>query len=351
MKRKTWIYSLIAVAVFAGASFTVTVIKIPFTANKEFKVDVAFAGIKPVMAAQTTWAGVRSTATFMRNTARGVDTLITSLNSSGVLNQSGTVGPFTSGNNRFRLTTGAAVANDATGATPTYAKLFQVCVGSSLAMELYLTSASDPAANNGAVIVWQPKLFDSSLSSSANLKCSFGTGASLGASANGKKAMVCSWNTATTFDGATTGPIVGRIMAVDDTAANQILMMGVANLNGSLACTGTNDQYTLAYIADKTSPHNTTAKWGWNDIGSYSAANFDRWCAVASSNTTNAGAFNTTASGYFVGDGYTDGTLPSGFPTVTAVSTLIANEATTMNSLPGAAIAFPSGGTAPACPF
>ncbi len=345
-------YIVVATAVFLAASFTVTVIKKPFTWQKEVSLNMEFAGLKPIMGASSTWAGVRGTATFIRGVARGVDTLIASLNSSGIMNLT-TYPSTTSGTNKFRLTTNALnITNDATATNPAYSRNFQICVGSLLAMEVYLNSAANPTGA-GVVIVWQPKLFDSTLSSSANIQCSFGTIAGLGTSANGKTGMVCKWNTATPFDGATTGPIQGRIMAFDDTTNGQINVIGLAALNGTLACTGANDQYTLGYIANKASPYNTTAKWGWNDTP-YASGNFIRWCAVLDSNTTNAGIFSTSASttGYWVNDGVSNANIPSGYPTGAAVDTLITNEAPSAGALPGAAINFPSTGTAaPACPF
>lgn len=351
MKKKI-IFGIVAVVLFSATSFTVSVVK----KSDVFPgaVHIQLAGMSPTIGASTNWAGVRGSATFIRSVARGIDSLITSLNSSGILSQSGTVGPFTSGTSKFRLTTNStATANDATGATPTYTKLFQICTNGSLALELYLTSASAPASNGGAVVVWQPKLFDSTLASSANIKCSFGTVAGLGASANGKNGMVCTWYSSTPFDGAATGIDRARILAFDDTTNNQIKMVGLAQINADLACPTTNDQYTLAYIASKTSPYNTTAKWGWNNTGSYSAANFATFCA-GSTNTTNAGIFNINVTGYFVNDGVTDATVPSGYPTPSSVDTLIANEASVgaSGTLPAALINFPSTSTTTAsCPF
>ncbi len=359
MKKSTKRIVLVVsvVGTFFAVSFTASVLVKPFYGKTEVNVRMDFAGTQPAMAAASTWAGVRGVATFIRNVARGVDGLVTSLNSSGVLSQTSDVGPFTSGNNRFRIQTGTyAHLNRATGATPNYTKRFQVCVGNSLALELYLSSATDPATNNGALVVWQPKLFDSSLSSSANLECSFGIVASQGASANGKKGMNCIWNTPAPFDGAANGVTRGRILAVDDTSADQVLVLGLGGLNIATYCGAQNDLYTLAFIASKASPYNTTAKWGYNEdnIG-LNGTNFSQLCAGGTTHTTDAGIFNASASGYFVNDGYTSSNnVPSGYPSVASVDTLISNSVPPflVGTLPGANITFPSTGSAtPACPF
>ncbi|MBI3395230.1 MAG: hypothetical protein HY042_05300 [Spirochaetia bacterium] len=353
--KKLFVWSFGAVAVFLSASLTVSVLKKPYSLENEMLVKVDLAGMKPVIAASSAWGGVRGSATFMRSVARSIDSLLSTLNSSGILAQSN-AGPFTSGTSTFKISTGSYTPgqNEATGAAaPTYTKMFQICTNSSVSLQMFFNSATNPESNGGAVVIWKPQAFDSTLSSSANIKCSFGTGATgganyVGTSAAGKKTMVCSWTTATPFDNANGGVITDAVLkAYDDTSGGQIGFLGFVKTKADF-CNGTTgfgtdgtstDVYNLAYLASKTSPYNTTAKFGaLSAATAVSTANFASACTQT--NPLNAGLFNTSVSGYFVSDG--NASAPTGYPTVSSVDTVITNELVGM-ATPGGAISFQAG--------
>lgn len=329
-KRKL-LFGIIALALLFGASLSTHYRKQWIGLQYGLVPRMELGTTAPVMAAGSHWDGVRGIATFVRNVIRGIDGLLASLSSGGVLlGSSSTPITGTSGSFRWQFKgSGAATSNsnEVTG-SPTYSKSFEICSGSTRVFQMLFDDANSPSTGNGLVVVWQPKAFTSTLLSSALIKCSLGT-------SSGNKTMICSWGNGP-FD-LSSGPDNVRIRVHEDTANGEIAFVGMARLKtANKFCTAGgwtgNDFYSLAFISKSTSPFNTIARFGLANGASFDSTKAMQICQPSSpvnysNNPYNSAQFNveTNNSGttYFVADSIGTTTDTTGYPTQARLTTLI----------------------------
>lgn len=332
--KQGFFFGIVAITIVFGASISVVFRKQWVGLQYGLVPRIELGTTAPVMAAGSNWDGVRGVATFVRNVIRGIDGLLASLSSGGVLlGSSSTPITGTSGSFRWQFKgSGAATSNsnEVTGTSPTYAKSFEICSGSTRVFQMLFDDANSPSTGNGLVVVWQPKAFTSTLLSSALLKCSLGT-------SSGNKTMVCSWGNGP-FD-SSSGPNNARIRVHEDTTNGEIAFVGMARLqSGNKICTNAgwsgNDYYSLAFLSKSASPYNTLARFGVANTDGFSSSTAMQVCVPTSGTDQyvdhgyNSAQFNvqTNNSGttYFVADSIGTTTDTTGYPTQARLTTLIA---------------------------
>ncbi len=301
-------YILISLALFFLVSidwaWKETISKYSLRSNKHFEFQVQLGSVKPVFAASSNWDGVRDVAKFTKDIVKGIDTLLSQLATSAVLNQTTTV-TSVNGNYTLRYTPNfnSSVTSTALG-SKTYKSSFEIWLGSgssaTKALELYFDSSTDKSVGSGVLAIWQPNRFDTTLNSAnRQIEC-----AMTGGSTNGT--MICSWNGPIEASG---GIQAGRIKVTASASAGTISYKALATPVTTTTCTGGNsDYYAIAFITKNVTPFYSTAKYGFND-----GAIASTLCATANSN--NNAYFNITSnptatgsSKYFVTDGVTSDT-------------------------------------------
>lgn len=309
---RTTIRILLLILTFLGFSVAVT----EYRRDRVADIAIQFGGIQPAEASSGQWDGVRALAKFVRDTIRGIDTILGALNSSGLLAGGSTVSG-TSGTYRWKYTaSGAALSfptnNEVLGSAPSYSKSFEMCVGSTRVLQMGFDNATSPSTGNGLIVVWQPNKFDSTLvQNTAKIQCS------LGVSTN--RTMVCTW-TGGPFESNPGIVEMGRVRVVDDTSNAEVSFIALARTAASTnfcAPAGGNDFYALTFRQKTASPNNARGRYGAIDTGtSTTSTTSAQLCGTTNAN--NDGLFTVSGSGAaFVTDG--SGADVAGYPTMASL--------------------------------
>ncbi len=324
------VFALVYFGISIDPKFLVVDKKYSLDNSKEIKLSFSLEGIKPVLAANSSWDGVRAIATFTKDVVKGIDTILKNLSGSGILKQSSKY-TVTSDGYTYRInpTFNTSVTSNAFG-SKTYKVSFEIWKASdnSKVLELFFDSATDQSTGSGVLAIWQPNKFDSTLNqtNSPKMEC-----AMTGGTADGT--MICSWNGGP-FE--TDGPVEnGRVKVKATSATSQVSIKAIAKTVTTTTCSGGNpDYYGLAFIVKKSDSTNyATARMGFNDnsIASTLCGTSNTYNSAYFNNTTNS---SSSGSGkYFVTDGITSDTnsynTGSVYPSVNDVSTLYSEINTT----------------------
>ena len=261
-----------------------------------------------LMATEGSWVGVRKLATLVRVANMTIQSIAEQAINSSAMDTAGNtfeaVLPLGVDSIFYtKLSKNASVSVDGT----TYTHVFEQWQGSTMdttkkSLEFYFNSITDLSTDTGIMIRIKPYFYDPVTYNETEFFVStlYSNGSML--------------QQTITFSGAPfkTAPAVvaGRSVLTDGTTALGVAMF--ARLN-STSCNGAADYYTLVYLASKSSPYPSTAKWGisMNDMSGQN-------CDVT--NTTNYGFFRLyEGKGTFIIDSTTDGT---GYPSTTDLESL-----------------------------
>ena len=328
--NRRFLFGTAAALAFAGASVSIYNQKRWVGLYYGPVLNLEIGALAPAFGASSGWDGVRGSATFIRGVIRGMDGLLASLASGGVL-LGASATPVTGTSNAFRwqykgASAAASNSNEVTGTSPTYAKSFEICAGATRVFQMLFDDGNSPQNGNGLVLVWQPKAFTSSLTSAALIKCSLGLSTT--------KTMVCSWGNGP-FDAS--GPDNGRVRVYEDTGNDEIAFVGMVRIPAAKkVCTNAgwsgNDFYSLAFLAKSSSPYNTIARFGLANEDGFSTTTAMQVCVPSSgadayvNHGLNSAQFNVHANNgatYFMADALGTTTDTEGYPTQARLTTLI----------------------------
>ena len=284
---------------------------------------ISLSGVEPAMTAvgdPKAWAGVRAVATFTKNVVDSLDSIISNIAKSGLLNKTAV---FTNddGKHKFKLNPNANVSpsSSAFGTAKTYKNRLDVWDSTTdqKVLELYF---DDPSTKSEVLVIWRPKHFDPTgiTGNDVIMECGMTGGASSGT-------MLCSWSGGPLdangiFDNA-------RIKVVADSANGVVKTIALARIQTAYtavcplasASHTVRDYYSLAFIANTKAPNQTTASFGVAENTT------NTFCGAA--NLNNYGRFNTSVNTgetdnkkYYVGDGYSADT--AGYPLIADVASL-----------------------------
>ncbi|MCB1173290.1 MAG: hypothetical protein KDK39_06995 [Leptospiraceae bacterium] len=338
--KKKYLYSSAVILAFFLVSLSIFVHRDrrPMQTG-QLQLQIELGQIMPLMAAANAWEGVRATAKLVKDVSDAIDALLVSLESSGAFRQTQRL-TLTSGNYKLLIEPSAniSITPTGTGTATTYTNKFVMWQKSDdvKVLELFFDSSTDRTSGNGALAIWWPRKFDSSLqASSGKFEC-------VTRLVSGNKAMTCSWSEGPFVSGGVTKS--GQLEAAEQSSDSTIRVKSYVRLNQSSFCSDTTDYYALAFISKNASPYYTTAEFslaGTSQLSATVLASRGYLCSLAGTNTLNYGFFNTAAnpnatdsSKYFVLDAST--TLPGAdYPATASVDALFA----TMSS------GYPSKGT------
>ena len=310
---------------FLSIGIVVTKIKRPMQ-QPVLNVHIDFQTTQPLLAAASDWDGVRSVATFAKSVSDGIDKIIVDLTNTGLLDRTDV---FTNNNGTYKMqfspNSNVAVLPRGVGSTKTYSHKFILWLSSdnTKVLELFFDSNAERTGGDGAVAVWWPHKFDTTLkTSSGKIECATSV-------ENSNNSMVCSWTQGPFINGGIVDS--GQVKVTEDKPAAQISFKAYTRLTTNY-CTDTRDYYALAFISKNFAPYYTTAEFSVAGNTPNAATILDArgvLCA-ADPNPRNYAFFNTNTNPsstgsdkYFVGD--STSSLPSGdYPSTASVDSLFA---------------------------
>jgi len=288
-------------------------------------------GTQPVYAAGSpnpAWGFVRGVAKFTRDVTTGFDTLLKSIESSGLTNIENYTG--VAGSNKIEWKSGVSVTITAgsSGALLgpiTFTKSLRVFDenGQNMKFELYYNDDNDVLAR------WMPERTGAGTNANGGIiECQV-TGVT------GSRTMYCSIDgKGNEFNTVTGGPNWTRALIKVEESAGQYKFTAISDTkesnydpDGAGTCAAGTYVFPLAFIAQGSSPYQTTAKFGFNASPTVDAG----VCGVSAMGNPGAlfnyGLFSTASNPgaidgakYFVAEN--QATPPAGYPTGTDVDVL-----------------------------
>ncbi|HMV41330.1 MAG TPA: hypothetical protein PK079_10595 [Leptospiraceae bacterium] len=348
--RRSQIKLWIALIVFLGISFNVSERK---SNQKDSllsfgKINLELTGVQQAFAGTAaSWGFVRQSATWGRANSTLVDTLLTSLQTSGVFsrissgelivpNQTSSTGvTFT-----YRLKINenvSGIASTAYSGTKTYAHRFEAWKSGDSVPTLQMFFSSLTGTGTTGVLLYynlsklNPTAFGTATSAIVE---SYTSGN------KGDMKQTYSWNNGPQDSSwiSRNGRVIIREMNNGaDICVRTVVTMNTnsSGLNGqlnSLCGSNTNIYYLLAYVQKTTAPFYTVAKSGLTNTTPIK--NVSTFCGLAGSVSSalpnNYGLFDQNG---FVSDGATSSTIPSGYPGTTDVDNAFSRTGAALNEL------------------
>lgn len=297
-------------------------------ADIRFDIDLDFS--PPLYAQQhETWAGVRFIANAARLINANIDAFMTALNNRVEISDSITgewTGEYThsvTGNSftyKLGLNQEYTATNSVDGTEDTYSHGYMLCEDGSPVYQIFFDSAEEPGSGDGTLLIYKPERF-ATFFDHANAPGVVAEFTLTGSP--GSRTEIMSWTGGPLFDGGTVTD--ARVIITESDSGAQINFSGAAKLNTPDLCGGSDDYYALAFIADSSSPHYSTAKWGLSDGIPVS----DNICTNA--NPTTYGTFNSTDEDGMVQEGVPADEIPSEYPAAADVDALFSDISISLN--------------------
>lgn len=279
--------------------------------NLNFNIDI----ITPVEAAKSSWGGIRGIASLVRGSNTTMESIINSINTSGVMNLSsydstGSIAAYPSYSFRIKLTKGVNTSITVHGVSVTYPNLLEIknVTNGKKALEFYFDDPKNPSSGVGILMRIRPGQFSSTGFNADELY------ESTLKQVSGKREQrirygIINGGTNTSF-GASSSVVSGIVKVKEESSYITVYNVTRTNLNiTSTACAtnGGTSYFTLAFIAKTASPNYSTALFGWENAG------LAKTLCGNNPNPLNFGYFNSNNSGTYESDGNSgnDGNHPA----------------------------------------
>lgn len=348
--KKVNLKFFVAILIFLGISLNIKYPKKEIK-NQDYslgKINLELTGVQQVFAGtSSSWSFVRQSATWGRSNSSLVDTLLTSLQSSGVFNRissgelivpnqtSSTGVTFT-----YRLKINeniAGIASTAYSGTKTYAHRFEAWKSGDSVPSLQMFFSSLTGTGTTGVLLYY------NLSKLNPTNFGTATAAVVESYTSGNKGdmrQTYSWANGPQDSSwiSKNGRVIIREMSNGaNICVRTVVTMNTnsSGLNGqlnTLCGSNTNIYYVLAYVQNTASPFYTVAKAGL--ANTTTIKNVSTFCGVSGSASSalpnNYGLFDQNG---FVSDGATSNTIPSGYPNTTDVDNAFSRTGAALNDV------------------